>query len=47
MRTTLIWPDNLINESMKLTRIKSKTGLIKEAVTNLIEREQILVFSTC
>ena len=41
MRTTLILPDNLINEAMRLTHIKTKTGLIKEALSNLIEKEQI------
>ncbi len=41
MRTTLILPDNLIDEAMRLTHIKTKTGLIKEALTNLIEKEKI------
>ena len=41
MRTTLIIPDNLIEEAMQLTHIKTKTALIKEALTNLIEKEKI------
>lgn len=41
MRTTIVLPDNLVNEALKLTHIKTKTGLIKEALINLIEREKI------
>jgi hypothetical protein len=41
MRTTLDLPDNLIYEAMKLTKMKTKTGLIKIALANLIEKEKI------
>jgi Bacterial antitoxin of type II TA system, VapB len=41
MRTTLILPDRLVNEAMKLTHCKTKTALIKNALTNLITKENI------
>jgi hypothetical protein len=41
MRTTLDLPDQLIGEAMKLTREKTKTGVIKIALMNLIEKEKI------
>ena len=41
MRTTLILPDQLIGEAMKLTKEKTKTGVIKIALMNLIEKEKI------
>ena len=41
MRTTLVLPDDLVNEALKVTHIKTKTDLIKEALINLIEREKI------
>jgi hypothetical protein len=41
MRTTLDLPDQLIVEAMKLTREKTKTGVIKIALMNLIEKEKI------
>jgi len=41
MRTTLDLPENLINETMTLTKIKTKTDLIKTALVNLIQREKI------
>jgi len=41
MRTTLDLPENLINEAMALTKIKTKTDLIKTALLNLIQREKI------
>ena len=41
MRTTLVLPDNLVNEAMNITHIKTKTDLIKEALSNLIEKEKI------
>ena len=41
MRTTLILPDDLIKEAMTLTKIKTKTDLIKHAIINLIEKEKI------
>lgn len=41
MRTTLDLPEQLIGEAMKLTREKTKTGVIKIALMNLIEKEKI------
>ena len=41
MRTTLDLPDNIIYEAMKLTKIKTKTAVIKTALLNLIEKEKI------
>jgi Arc/MetJ family transcription regulator len=41
MRTTLDLPEDLIAEAMKLTRISTKTDLIKTALANLITRERI------
>lgn len=41
MRTTLVLPDQLIGEAMKLTKEKTKTGVIKMALLNLIEKEKI------
>lgn len=41
MRTTIDLPENLIMEAMKLTNLKTKTAVIKEALTNLIQREKI------
>jgi hypothetical protein len=41
MRTTLDLPETLIQEAMTLTHIKTKTGLIKVALQNLIQKERI------
>jgi hypothetical protein len=41
MRTTLELPDRLVNEAMTLTRISTKTELIKYALENVIQREKI------
>jgi hypothetical protein len=41
VRTTLDLPDNIIYEAMQLTKIKTKTALIKTALLNLIEKEKI------
>jgi Arc/MetJ family transcription regulator len=41
MRTTLDLPEELIAEAMKLTKISTKTDLIKTALANLITRERI------
>ena len=40
MRTTLDLPDQLISEAMKLAGEKTKTGVIKIALMNLIEKEK-------
>jgi len=39
MRTTLALDDQLLAEAQRLTEIKEKTALIREALTALIERE--------
>jgi len=41
MRTTIDIPETLINEAMNLTKIKTKTDLIKSALINLIQKEKI------
>lgn len=41
MRTTLDIPENLIEEAMALTHIRTKTDLIKVALQNLIQKEKI------
>jgi len=41
MRTTLELPDTLVREAMDLTKITTKTELIKSALENVIQREKI------
>lgn len=41
MRTTIDLPESLVAEAMKLTNIKTKTDVIKEALANLIQREKV------
>lgn len=41
MRTTLDLPDNLVNEAMKATRIKTKTKVIVIALEQLIRKTQL------
>jgi len=41
MRTTLELPDTLVHEAMNLTKITTKTELIKSALENVIQREKI------
>ena len=41
MRTTLELPDILVHEAMSLTKISSKTELIRFALENIIQREKI------
>jgi Arc/MetJ family transcription regulator len=41
MRTTLDIPDNLVNEAMKATHIKTKTKVIITALEQLIRRAQL------
>jgi hypothetical protein len=41
MRTTLVLPDRLVNEAMRLSHCKTKTDLIKNALSNLITKENI------
>ena len=41
MRTTLQLPDTLVNEALTLTKIQTKTELIKFALENVIQREKI------
>jgi hypothetical protein len=47
MRTTLELPDALVDEAMTLTRISTKTGLIKYALENVIQREKIRELANC
>ena len=41
MRTTLILPDSLLKQAMKITRLKTKTGVIVYALQNLLQQENI------
>jgi hypothetical protein len=41
MRTTIDIPEKLVNEAMKITNINTKTGVIKEALINLIQKEKV------
>ena len=41
MRTTLDLPENLVNEAMKATRIKTKTKVIIVALEQLIRKTQL------
>jgi hypothetical protein len=41
MRTTLVLPDKLVSEAMKITNSPTKTELIKRALENLIQREKV------
>lgn len=41
MRTTLDLPNELIDEAMQITHAKTKTDLIKLALTNIIQQEKI------
>ncbi len=41
MRTTLDLPENLISEAMTITHTKTKTEVIKLALQNLIQKENI------
>jgi Arc/MetJ family transcription regulator len=41
MRTTLDIPDNLVNEAMRATHIKTKTKVIITALEQLIRRAQL------
>jgi hypothetical protein len=41
MRTTLDLPESLIQEAMALTHSETKTGVIKLALSNLIQKEKI------
>jgi hypothetical protein len=41
MRTTLVLPDKLVSEAMRITNSPTKTKLIKTALENLIQREKV------
>ncbi len=41
VRTTLILPDSLVAEALRLTQARTKTALIVEALENLVQREKI------
>lgn len=40
MRTTLDLPERLIEEAMRISKAKTKSSLIKQALEELIEREK-------
>lgn len=41
MRTTLDIPESLMSEAMRLTKVRTKTELIRIALVNLIQKEKI------
>ena len=41
MRTTIDLPENLVSEAMTITHTKTKTEVIKLALQNLIQKENI------
>ena len=41
MRTTLDLPDNLVNEAMRVTSIKTKTKVIITALEQLIRKSKL------
>ncbi|MBM9576061.1 type II toxin-antitoxin system VapB family antitoxin [Leptospira sp. 201903070] len=41
MRTTVDIPEELFLEAMRLTRLKTKTDVIKEGLASLIRREKL------
>jgi len=41
MRTTIEIPDPLVHEAMLLTKIPTKTGMVKYALEKVIQREKI------
>ena len=41
MRTTLDLPESLLIEAMTLTKIRTKTEVIKTALADLIQKEKI------
>ncbi|MDR1231764.1 MAG: type II toxin-antitoxin system VapB family antitoxin [Spirochaetaceae bacterium] len=41
MRTTLELPDVLVDEAMALTKITTKTELVKYALENVIQKEKV------
>lgn len=41
MRTTLDIPEDLVNEAMKITRCRTKTEVIKIALENIIQKNNI------
>ncbi len=42
MRTTLDLPENLINEAKSISKLKTKTAVIKKALEEFIKRNKIL-----
>lgn len=41
MRTTLDLPENLLNEAMDLTQLKTKTGVIIRALEELVRKSKV------
>lgn len=46
MRTTLNIPENLLSEAMKVTRARTKTEVIKQALENIIRKNKIQKLKT-
>jgi len=42
MRTTLDLPESLINEAKNISKLKTKTAVIKKALEEFIKRNKIL-----
>ena len=41
MRTTIDLPEKLVTEAMKITKAKTKTELIKNALSEIIQKQKI------
>jgi Arc/MetJ family transcription regulator len=41
MRTTLDIPESLMNEALKITKVRTKTELVKLALENIIQKNRI------
>jgi len=46
MRTTLDIPEDLLSEAMKVTRARTKTEVIKQALENIIRKNKIQKLKT-
>lgn len=46
MRTTLNIPENILSEAMKVTRARTKTEVIKQALENIIRKNKIQKLKT-
>ena len=41
MRTTVDLPEDLVRDAMEITKLKTKTAVLKTALMNLIQKEKI------